>query len=154
MAVAILAGTYLALGGGMLAGRLRMAPKRYNFEAASARLALEHPDRLVFLWDHPVDPILKPDQLAALGGFFLHRSGVEVPVTPVVLRPGEDPSARLLHETAPRGSTILWVYDTVVKGTAATRRPPHIQQLDRSFVCRPFGSGRFGVLACWRPTRA
>ncbi len=150
-ATAILAAVYLGLGGWMLSSHLRMAPKRYSFEAASARLAAERPRRLVFLWDHPVDPILEPGQLAALGGFFLHRSGVRVPVTPVILKPGEDPNTQLLHAAAEPGSVILWVYDTVVKGTAAIRRPPEISRLDPSFACRRYGGGRFNVLACWRP---
>ncbi len=151
-ATAILAAVYLGLGDWMLASHLRMAPKRYGFEAASARLAAERPRRLVFLWDHPVDPILEPEQLSALGGFFLRREGVQVPVTPVILRPGEDPSTQLLHAAAGPGSVMLWVYDTVVKGTAAVRRPPQISRLDPAFVCRRYGDGgRFNVLACWRP---
>ncbi len=151
-AVAILSAVYLGLGGWMLTHHLRMAPKRYNFEAASAMLGATHPARLVFLWDHPVDPILEPSQLSALGGFFLHRAGVAVAVTPVVLAPGEDPNTRLLHDAAAPRSVILWVYDRVVKGTAAMRRPPQISRRDPTFACRQYASGRFGVLACWRPT--
>ena len=150
-AIALLSIVYLGLGGWMLGHRLRMAPKRYSFEAASAMLGEAPPARLVFLWDHPVDPILEPEQLAALGGFFLHRAGIGVPVVPVVLNPGEDPNTRLLHEAAPPGSAILWVYDVVVKGTAAVAHPPQISARDPSFTCRQFASGRFGVLACRRP---
>ena len=150
-AVTMLAAIYLGVGGWMLTSRLRMAPKRYNFEAASAFLASKSPSRLVFLWDHPVDPILLPRQLSALGGFFLHRVGRDVPVTPVVLARNEDPNVRLVREAGPPGSAILWVYDYVVKETAATRWPPRISALDASLACRPFASGRFGVLACWRP---
>ncbi len=150
-AVAVLAAVYLGLGGWMLASRLRMAPKRYNFEAASSLLAAKGASRLVFLWDHPLDPILAPEQLSALGGFFLHRAGRDIPVTPVVLAQGEDPNRALLQDAAPPGSAILWLYDTVVKGTGAARWPPRITALDPSFACRSFASGRFGVLACWRP---
>ena len=154
LAVAALAAVYLGLGGWMLGHRLRMAPKRYSFEAASARLGEGRPARLVFLWDHPVDPILHPEQLSALGGFFLHRAGLQVPVTPVVLLAGEDPNIRLLRDAAAPHSAILWVYDTVVKGTAAVAHPPQITRLDPSFACRRFASGRFGVLACRRPAEA
>ncbi len=129
----------------------RMAPRRYNFERASAALAQARPQRLVFLWDHPVDPVLHPEQLAALGGFFLHRSGVPTPVDAVILKPGEDPNARLIAEARPPGSAILWLYDTVVQGTAANRSPPAIAQRDPSWRCRQYGRGRFGVLACTRP---
>ena len=151
VSIALLASGYLGLGGWMLGHRLRMAPKRYSFEAASAMLGEHRPARLVFLWDHPVDPILRPEQLSALGGFFLHREGLKTPVDPVILHPGEDPNVRLLSEAAQPGSAILWVYDNVVKGTAAVAHPPQIGRLDPSFVCRQFASGRFGVLACRRP---
>ena len=147
-AIALTAAAYLGVGSWMLAHHLRMAPKRYNFEAASAALARSRPSQLVFLWDHPVDPILLPEQLSALGGFFLHRSGLQVPVTPVVLRPGEDPNSRLISQAGAPGSAILWVYDTAVKGSAAITHPPRIDLLTPAFACRQFGSGRFGVLAC------
>jgi hypothetical protein len=129
----------------------RMAPRRYNFERASSFLAQIRPAQLVFLWDHPVDPVLHREELAALGGFFLHRSGVQTPVDAVILKPGEDPNARLLAEAQPPGSAILWLYDTVVQGTAANRSPPAIAQRDPSWRCRQYGHGRFGVLACSRP---
>ncbi len=150
LAIAMLAAVYLGISGWMLAHHLRMAPKRYNFEAASQALALSRPSRLVFLWDHPVDPILKPEQLAALGGFFLHRTGSTVVVDPVVLKPGEDPNVRLRQEATPPGSTILWLYDTVVKGTAAISYPPQPRRLAPGSLCRQYAGGRFGVLACIR----
>ena len=154
LAIAILAAVYLGLGGWMLSHHLRMAPKRYNFETASAALGRGRPSQLAFLWDHPVDPILRPEQLSALGGFFLRRAGVTATVTPIVLRPGEDPNARLVQEANAPGSAILWVYDKVVKGTAAVAHPPRISRMDPSFACRQFGAGRFGVLACQRPAEA
>ena len=139
-------------GWALTAQHFRMAPRRYNFERASAALARSHPSRLVFLWDHPVDPVLHPEQLAALGGFFLHRAGAQIPVDAVILKPGEDPNIRLLSEAAPQGSAILWLYDSVVQGTAANRIRPAITHLDPSWGCRQYGSGRFGVLGCTRFT--
>ena len=131
----------------MLGRGLRMAPKSYNFETASAYLAQARPKRLVFLWDHPVDPILHPDQLAGLGRFFLKRAGEDVAVDPVVLRPGEDPNARLLQGDG-RRSALLWVYDTAVHGTAAVAHPPDLSRLQSAGPCRRYGAGRFNVVAC------
>ena len=149
---------YLGVSGSMLQMRLRMAPKRYAFEAASAAIAKARPARLAFLWDHPVDPILHPSQLSGLGGFFLRRDGLDIPVDAVVLRPGEDPTRRLMAEaaapnsaatnSAAMGSAVLWLYDEVVHGTAARLHPPDMLRLDARFHCRDFGGGRFGVLAC------
>jgi hypothetical protein len=149
--LALLACLYLGVSGWMLGHGLRMAPRRYNFEAASAALAREGPQHLVFLWDHPVDPILHPEQLAALGGFFLHRSGQATQVEPVILKGGEDPNGRLAAEAARRGTAILWLYDRVVHGTAANRFPPALGGGEPGGLrCRDFGSARFGVLACQR----
>jgi hypothetical protein len=152
VAFAALIATYGAISGWYIVHRQRMAPGSYNFERASADLARVRPTRLVFLWDHPIDPVLHSEQLAALGGFFLHRTGLATPVDPVVLRPGEEPNSRLLAEAAPQGSAILWLYDTWVRGSAAIRYPPAIVQRDPAWRCRQYGRGRFGVLACTRPT--
>ena len=127
-----------------------MAPHAFNYEVASQMLERTHPRRLVFLWDHPVDPIEHPEQLAAAGGAFFHRDGYPVSVDPVVLRPGENPNTRLLAEAASPGSAILWVYDFGVKGTAASAYPPAISTIDPAWRCHRYGQGRFGVDACSR----
>jgi hypothetical protein len=152
VAFAALIIAFAALSGWQLEHmHFRMAPRRYNFERTSARLAQARPTRLVFLWDHPVDPVLHVEQLAALGGFFLHRAGVPTPIDAVILKHGEDPNIRLLNEAAPPGSAILWLYDKWVQGTAANRFPPTIMQRDPAWRCRQDGGGRFGVLSCTRP---
>jgi hypothetical protein len=134
----------------LLAHGQRMAPRRYNFEVASAAIARARPARLVFLWDHPVDPVLHPEQLSALGGFFLRRDGQATPVTPVILRPGQDPNARLAAAAAAGGdrTAVLWLYDTWVHGTAAIRSPPDPARFAPALSCRDYGRGRFGVFAC------
>lgn len=129
----------------------RMAPHHYNYEIASRALEKTHPTRLVFLWDHPVDPILRPEQLQAAGGAFFHRDGDQIPVDGVVLKPGEDPNTRLIAEAQPPGSVILWLYDYAVKGAAASGHRPAIATLDPAWRCRQFAGGRFGVYACARP---
>jgi hypothetical protein len=150
IALAALVAAMICSSAAMLAHHLRMAPRRYNFETASAALAQTRPARLVFLWDHPVDPILHPEQLAALGGFFLHRAGVATAVDPVVLTPGEDPNARLIADARSQGAAILWIYDVVVGGTAASTHPPAIGRLAPDFACRQYAGGRFGAVACVR----
>lgn len=141
---------YLVVSGGAVVHGLRMAPHRYNYEVASEVLERAHPSRLVFLWDHPVDPILHPEQLQAAGGAFFRRDGDPIPVDAVVLKPGEDPNRRLLDEAAPPGSAILWVYDPWVHGTAAREHPPAVGKLDPAWSCREFGRGRWGIYACSR----
>ena len=150
LALAELVLAFLAVSAWRVWAGDRVAPHRYNYEYASRALEAAHARRLVFLWDHPVDPILHPDQLQAAGGAFFRRDGDPIPVDPVVLKPDEDPNARLIHEAAPPGSAILWVYDVAVRGTAAIDDPPEIGQRDPAFACRQFGRGRFGVYACMR----
>ena len=150
VSLAVLGLVYLGVSGWMLTHNLRMAPRRYTFETASAVLAQGRPRRLVFLWDHPVDPILHPSQLAALGGFFLHRGGSNLAIEPVILKSAEDPNSRLVKAARAPGSAILWLYDRVVPGTAARTYPPALSRLDPRLACRDFGSARFGVLACLR----
>jgi hypothetical protein len=132
----------------------RMAPHGYNYEIASRMLERSHPKRVVFLWDHPVDPILHPEQLAAAGDAFFHRDGLRLAVDPVILRPGEDPNTRLLAEASPPGSVILWVYDTAVQGTAARRYAPRISARAQGWLCRRYARGRFNVYACERAPSA
>jgi hypothetical protein len=132
----------------------RMAPRAYNYERASQLLEKVHPKHLVFLWDHPVDPIEHPEQLAAAGNAFFRRDGLKLIVDPVILKPGEDPNRRLLAGAAPPHSVILWVYDVAVHDTAAADFPPRITTLDPAWTCRPGGGDRFGILACWRKAEA
>jgi hypothetical protein len=132
----------------------RMVPRAYNYERASQILERVHPKHLVFLWDHPVDPIEHPEQLAAAGDAFFRRDGVKLTVDPVILKPGEDPNRRLLAGAAPPHSVILWVYDVAVHDTAAADFPPEITTLDPAWTCRNTGGERFGVLACWRTSDA
>jgi hypothetical protein len=137
-----------------LASGDRMAPRAYNYERASQILERVHPKHLVFLWDHPVDPIEHPEQLAAAGDAFFRRDGVKLTVDPVILKPGEDPNRRLLAGAAPPRSVILWVYDVAVHDTAAADFPPRITTLDPAWTCRHGGAGSFGILACWRKSDA
>jgi hypothetical protein len=131
----------------------RMVPRGYNYERASKILEKVHPQHLVFLWDHPVDPIEHPEQLAAAGDAFFRRDHVKLTVDPVILKPGEDPNRRLLAGAAAPHSVILWVYDVGVHGTAAADFPPEITTLDPAWTCRHAGDDR-AVVACWRKSDA
>jgi uncharacterized membrane protein len=133
--------------------RSQSGGKSFNFEGASRALMTSDPDHLVFLWDNPLLGVLAPSQLQAVGGFFFRREGRVIPVTPVILHPGDDPSQRLLAVAGAR-SAILWIYDTAVQGTAAASRAPRIEDLDGDWTCRDHGRGSFGVVACYRAPAA
>ena len=133
--------------------RSRATGKSFNFEYASSELAKSGVDHLAFLWDNPLTPVLQPSQLEAMGGFFFRRQHA-VPVTAVILRPGDDPNDRLLAAARGNHPALLWLYDSNVHGTAAISHPPRIERHDPAWVCRNFGKGSFGVIACHRATRA
>src|SRR5262249_9099814 len=122
----------------------------YNFEVASDLLMKANPQRLVFFWDHPGAKVEGRDELDSVGGFFFRRAGKPVTMDTVLLKPGEDASARLVAEAKPPGSAVLWMYDIGVRGTAARAHRPEIEMLDPSLSCRQLGNGSVGILACDR----
>jgi uncharacterized membrane protein len=129
---------------------LRSGWRFYNWEQASTDLMRGKPDRLVFVWDHPASRILKPDQLEAVGGFFFRRAHVPVEVRSVVLAADIDPNPVLLAQAQGAHTAIIWAYDRGVLGTAARHFPPRLSDLDPSLICRNYGRGSVGVLACDR----
>lgn len=54
----------------------RSQAKIYNFQTASDALIASGTQNLVFLWDHPANPVEDPSQLAIVGGFFFNRQGI------------------------------------------------------------------------------
>ncbi len=122
----------------------------WNFEQASLELERVGIDQLVFLFDNPLNEIFKPHQLEALGGFFLNRDGLAIPVVPIFLKPGDDPNLRLLADATSLRSAILWLYDLSIRETAALSHPARIEHIDRNWVCRNYGKDSLGVVACHR----
>ena len=120
-----------------------------SFEHASRELEKNGIDQLVFLLDSPLTNVLQPSQLEALGGFFFRRQGLTIPITPIFLRPGDNPNERLLDAaaTTPR-SAILWLYVPSARNTAILSYPVRIEQINRAWFCSDFGTP--GVVACHR----
>lgn len=129
---------------------LRHGWRPYSWERASADLMRAHPQRLVFLWDHPASRILERDQLDMVGGFFFRRAGRAVEVRSIAPQPGMDPNRQILEQAAKPGSAIIWAYDMGVLGTEARVWRPRLSALDPSLKCRNYSRGSVGVLACDR----
>ena len=123
---------------------LRSGWRYYNWEQASHDLMRGRPQRLVFVWDHPASQVLEPDQIEDVGGFFVRRAGQPVEMATVRLVPGADPNPALV------AAALIWAYDRGVLGTAARRYLPNLSQLDPTLICRNYGRGSVGVLACDR----
>jgi len=122
----------------------------YNWEVASRDLMRGRPERLVFVWDHPASPVLARDQLEMIGGFFFRRAGAPVEVLPLVLDARSNPNPRVAEALRAPRAALIWAYDRGVIGTAARRFAPRLDSLDPSLICRNYGSGSIGVLACDR----
>ncbi len=123
----------------------------YSFEAASAAMQRAGVKRLVFLWDHPSSLIQDPDQMQAVGGFFLRRSGTPVEVVNVANSWRDDPQPRLLKAAgSEQGTAILWLYDSRLAKTAALAHSPQIEKLDPSWRCSNYSDSPFVSLVCLR----
>jgi hypothetical protein len=129
--------------------RLPIGESDYSFEKASYFLREGHPQKLVFLWDHPANSVEAPGQLKAVGGFFFNRARDPIQVDPVYLKAGDDPNQVLLSRAGPR-SAILWIYDLKIHDTAAKLYPPHIAEQNPDWRCRNFARGGVGIFACRR----
>jgi len=139
----------VCLGGGLYAlYEIAKRPRAYSYEQASRDLAADGVREVVFAFDNPATPVLKDSTLEALGGFFFHRERQPVLITPVRLRDDDDASATLLaHAQSPK-TGLLWVYDLKMRGTAAARNTPHIEQLDPRWRCKDYGKDNIGVIVC------
>jgi hypothetical protein len=134
-----------------LGALLEPPPNRvYNFEMASEALISAGTKQLVFLWDHPANPVEDLSQLQIVGGFFFKRQGVRIDVKPFKLKEPGDPNPRLLEEARAPDASILWIYHTRVTSTRAITYPPRIAELDPAFRCRDFGKGTIKIVACSR----
>lgn len=118
----------------------------YGYERGSDYLAAAHPNQLIFAWDHPATKIMARDSLDQIGGFFLRRHGQKVDVTPVVLRDGDMPSARLLATVTGSRPAILWLYDSAHRSVAGRDRFAITRQ--QGWRCRHTRRGYTGVVAC------
>lgn len=118
----------------------------YGYERGSDYLSAARPNQLIFAWDHPATKIMARDSLDQIGGFFLRRQGQKVDVTPVVLRSGDLPSARLLAAATGSRPAILWLYDSAHQSVAGR---DHFAITHQSgWRCRHSRRGYTGVVAC------
>jgi len=135
---------------GLSIGRFGIA-RFYNWEVASQFLMENHPQRLLFLWDHPVAKETGEARLKELGGFFFERARQPQAVEPVYITPGDDPNKVLLHQAGNDSRTaLLWIYDRNLAGTIGRDYDNQITQLDASWACKDYGARTVSIIACSR----
>lgn len=116
-----------------------------DLRAAGAR-------RLFFFWDNPTTALSAPEPLARVGGFFVARERVDLPVRAVILagrRPPPDPNQALAALARRPGDAFIWAADPSVAGTLAVTRPPRFAGT-AGWRCHDYGRGQMLLLACVR----
>jgi hypothetical protein len=92
----------------------------YTTETSNDFLRAHRPDRLIFLWDHPLARIMDRRTLEELAGYSLRRAGVDVPVHAVVVPRHVDANAVLRAAASGGGATCR---DLAVRFHRTDRRP-------------------------------
>lgn len=119
----------------------------YGYEQGSDFIRAERPDRVLFLWDSPSAKIMDRASLAAIGGYFLARPGMDVPVEPLVVDRKADPNAILRAHSISGRPALIWLYNAHYR-SAAKDHPPTLQD-DPSWHCnRGTRTDIVGSIAC------
>jgi len=128
----------------------------YGYEKGSDFIAQYRPTHLVFAWDHPASKILDKNSLEKIGGFFLHRSGLDFKTTALVLGEYDNPNTEIAKAANGERPAIIWLYNTRRK-SAARHFPPTFEN-NPEWICRhhtqPDANGELGAIACVKKGRA
>jgi len=150
IAYAGLALLYLAFAANPLAVQAQIrAGTPYGNDQASDDLAAQGVTDVVFIWDHPVSPIIDPGSLRRVGGVLFARNGHPVRVIPLQVKAGDDANRLALAAATGARPGLIWVYDRDSR-TAARSFPPRLAQLDPRWSCRTYGDTTIGTVACYR----
>lgn len=121
----------------------------YNSEEGSDFIRQHKPDRLLFVWDHPLAKIMEPRTLEQLGGYFLKRDGSEIPVQAILVSPSSDANALLRSAAIGGRPAIIWLYSRA-GNSAAVAHPPSFEN-DPAWQCfdrRSRPAGGLSTVAC------
>lgn len=95
----------------------------YGFERASDFVGKSRADQVVFLWDHPAAKILDRQSLEQLGGYFLRRQGLTIPVRTVIVPESTDANAVLRKTATGASPAVIWLYNRTEQTSARTHPP-------------------------------
>lgn len=128
----------------------------YGFEKASDFVGKNRADQVVFLWDHPAAKILDRKSLAQLGGYFLRRQGLNLPVRTVIVPESADANAVLRQAATGARPAVIWLYNRTERTSARTYLPSFAN--DPAWSCHnpatDFGlNQQLGAIACVKPER-
>lgn len=113
----------------------------YNSEEGSAFIRQHKPDRLLFVWDHPLAKIMDRHTLEQLGGYYLKRAGADVPVHAIVIAVSQDANPVLRYAARGGRPAIIWLSGRS-QYSSAGYHPPTFEQ-DPEWNClRPNSTAR------------
>jgi hypothetical protein len=120
----------------------------FGVDLASRWLGERPPQRLLFFWaDTAAD--LAPDldrNFAEVGGFFLRRAGIDLPVDVIRVPQSADAAAAVAEQAARRpGTAILWLANA--PSTNPLRQPVSLMR-DPRWECRDFGADLAVSVGC------
>lgn len=123
----------------------------YGYEKGSEFIRSYKPDQLLFLWDHPAAKILDRRSLERMGGYFMKRAGVDIPVRTLIVSDTVDANVVLRAMATGRRTGVIWLYNTADR-TAARNHAPSFEN-DPVWKCRdrsnaPVRSRSLGAIAC------
>ena len=105
----------------------------YNSEEGSGFIRQHKPDRLLFVWDHPLAKIMERRSLEQLGGYFLKRAGADIPVHAIIIPPSRDANAVLRSAAIGGRPAMIWLFNKTANSTAATYPPSFVS--DPAWEC-------------------
>lgn len=95
----------------------------YNSEEGSAFVRQHNPDRLLFVWDHPLAKIMDRHTLEQLGGYFIKRAGVDVPVHAIIIPSSRDANVVLRSAAIGGRPAMIWLFNKTANSSAAAYPP-------------------------------
>ena len=119
----------------------------FGIDLASRWLGEQPPLRLLFFWAD-VTADLAPDldrNVSEVGGFFLHRAGVALPVAVIHVPQDANAAAAVMARAARPGTAILWLSNAP---SANPLRQPDALVRDPRWTCRDFGQGLAVSIGC------
>lgn len=131
-------------------GPLPLEDRVMNFEVASEWISESSPSKLVFLWENPTALTVVEDQMDLVGGFFLHRKGLQTPVESVYPQIGADMKG-LVSRRVGRTGSLIWIFNHDVHHNSALDYEVSSSDFEGGVECRDFGTSFVSIFACRPP---
>ena len=128
-------------------GPLPLEDRVMNFEVASEWISASSPSKLFFLWENPTALTVIEDQMALMGGFFLHRKALQTPVESIYPQIGTD-MKDIVSGKVGRTESLIWIFNHDVHHNSTLDYEVSSADFDSHVECRDFGTSFVSIFAC------